>query len=77
MELGKNHETSDVSFELQLLLEHSRVTQKHVAGITLDRRKFFDLLPYEVCLNVLAALGAPPQVIVAERNFHRKVPMLL
>lgn len=40
----KNQETSDVSFELQLFLDHSRVTQKHVAGITLDRRKVFQSL---------------------------------
>ena len=68
----KKHETSDVSFELQLLLEHSRVTKNHLAGITLDRRKFFDLLPHETCFNVLAALGAPQKVIVAERAFYKQ-----
>ena len=68
----RKHETSDVSFELQLLLEHSRVTKNHLAGITLDRRKFFDLLPHETCFNVLAALGAPQKVIVAERAFYKQ-----
>lgn len=60
----KNQETSDVSLELQLFLDHSRVTQKHVAG--------FDLPPYDVCLNVLAALVASPTVIAAERRFYQK-----
>ena len=63
----KKHETSDVSFELQLLLEHSRVTKRHLAGIALDRRKFFDLMPHQICFNVLATLGAPEKVIVAEK----------
>ena len=67
-----SHETNDVSYELQLLLEHAKLTNLHVAGVALDRRKFFDLLPHEISFNVLQALGAPTTILTAERQFYHQ-----
>ena len=64
-----SHETNDVSYELQLLLEHAKLTNLHVAGVALDRRKFFDLLPHEISFNVLQALGAPTTNVNFTTNF--------
>ena len=64
------HEPNDVAFELQLLLEHSKLKGDHVAGISLDRN-FFDLLPHQLCFNILTSLGAPQQVIRAETSFYQ------
>ena len=58
-----HHETSDVSYELQLQIEHSAMKKLALAGISLDRRKFFDLLQHEICFGTLLALGAPLCVI--------------
>ena len=65
------HETSDVSYELALQLEAAKAD--NVVGISLDRRKFFDLLPHEVCHNLLEALGMPAQVLTAERRFYKQL----
>ena len=35
-----SHETHDVSYELQLLLEYAKLTNLHVAGVALDRRQW-------------------------------------
>ena len=70
------HETSDVSYELQLLLEHAKFTNSHVVGIALDRSKFFDLLPHELCFQILKALGAPEPVLIAERTFYSQFQCL-
>lgn len=58
---------NDIAYELQLLLEYSSIAYDHVAGIALDRRKFFDLLPYDIYFNILTCFGAPHTILTAER----------
>lgn len=69
----QGHETADVSFELQLLLEHAAVTKHAVTGISLDRKKFFDMLPHSLCFSLLSALGAPNSVIRSEQGFYKQL----
>ena len=64
------HETSDVSLELALSVEDSKVNNTHLAGISLDRKKFIDLLPHEIVFPLLDALGAPVYIINAVRDFY-------
>ena len=70
------HETNDVAYELQLLLEYSSITHDHVAGIAFDRRKFFDLLPHDICFNILSCFGAPHTILTAERAFYSQFQCL-
>lgn len=69
----QGHETSDVSFELQLLLENAGISKRAISGISLDRKKFFDLLPHDLCFQILNALGAPQSIINAERAFYKQL----
>ena len=65
------HETSDVSYELALQLEAAAAD--YVIGVSLDRHKFFYLLPHEICHNLLEALGMLAQILTAERNFYKQL----
>lgn len=72
----KQHEPNDVAHELQLFLEQSKITGDHVAGISLDRRRFFDMLPRQICFNILTSLGAPAKIIQAEKTLHQQFQCL-
>jgi hypothetical protein len=69
----QGHETSDVSFELQLLLENAGISKRAISGISLDRKKFFDLLPHDLCFQIWNALDAPQSIINAERAFYKQL----
>lgn len=52
------HETNDVSYELQMLMEYPRITHEHVAGIALDRKNFFGLFSTQKFFQYFALLGS-------------------
>ena len=65
----KSHEIYDVSWSLGLHLEYETLCERFLAGISMDRRKFFDLLQYDVVgFFFLQAFGAPAGVLVAAKK---------
>ena len=67
----KSHEIYDVSWSLGLHLEYETLCERFLAGISMDRRKFFDLLQYDVVgFFFLQALGAPAGVLVAAKKIY-------
>ena len=69
----KHHEIYDISWALALNLEYHTICQKFVAGISLDRKKFFDFLQYEVGFHLLKKLGAPSGLIAATQNMYNQL----
>ena len=69
----KKHETFDNSWGLSLALEHCASRDLFCGGICLDRRKFFDLLEYDVGHTVLQRLGAPEGVLNAGRSMYSQL----
>ena len=69
----KKHEIYDVSWSLGLHIEHETLCEGFLSGVSMDRKKFFDLLQYEVGYFILGALGAPSGVLVAAQNFYQKL----
>ena len=69
----KGHETTDVALELALDIEYARTNGMHLAGIALDRQKFFDLLSHDILWPLLRSLGLPEQILLAERTFYAKL----
>lgn len=63
-----SHEVFDAPWTLSLFLEHANAQQKHAAGVSLDRRKFFDLLEYDIGDNLLLAYGA--KLVTASRSMY-------
>ena len=55
----KGYEVFDNSWPLSLALENSHLNQLHCAGVSMNRKKFFDLLEYDIGLCILSVLGAP------------------
>ena len=68
-----NHEVYDCSYALAADLEASIVQHSCVAGIALDRKKFFDLLEYEIGHCLLQYLGCPIPIICAARKFYSQL----
>jgi exonuclease III len=69
----KHHEIYDISWALALNLEYHTICQKFVAGISLDRKKFFDFLQYEVGFHLLKKVGAPSGLIAATQNMYNQL----
>ena len=69
----KKHEIYDVSWSLGLHIEHETLCERFLSGVSMDRKKFFDLLQYEVGYFILGALGAPSGVLVAAQNFYQNL----
>ena len=67
------HEIYDCSYALAADLEASIVQKSCVAGISLDRRKFFDLLEYEIGHCLLQHLGCPIPIVSAARKFYSQL----
>ena len=64
------HGIHDVSYELALLLEWHQRKCEPFGAICLDKRKFFDLLEWEIGDGIMKALGAHSGVLHAERQFR-------
>ena len=62
-------EVHDVSFQIALEMELHARQGKEFGLISMDRKKFFDLLEWDICEGILLALGAPVSVINAEKRF--------
>ena len=69
----KGYEVFDNSWSLSLALENSHLNQLHCAGVSKDRKMFFDLLEYDIGLCILSVLGAPVTVINAIRTFYQQL----
>ena len=74
---GQGHEVHDVSFALALNLEHATLAQKFLIGISMDRKKFFDFLQYEVGFYLLETLGAPEGILTAGKDRYKKTTVSL
>ena len=53
----RGHEIGDVAHELALECELAHAKKQHLGGVSLDRNKFFDLLPFDLCFELLAYMG--------------------
>ena len=69
----QGHEVFDTSWNLALQLEHAAVTNQHAAGISLDRKKFFDLLEYDIGHSAMIMLGACPKVVRAATSLYSQM----
>ena len=57
----KNHEVYGVSMDLALRIEEAEIEGDKMAGISVDKRKFFDLLEYDIVEAVMKKTGAPEE----------------
>ena len=64
------HEVYDCSWALALNLENSTALGIQLAGVTMDRRKFFDLLDFQIGHRLMEHLGCPKPVVLAARSFY-------
>ena len=65
----KGKEVHDVSFQIALEMELHARKGEAFGLISTDRRKFFDLLEWDICEGIMYALGAPKCVVEAEKRF--------
>ena len=72
----RGHETGDVAHELALQCELAHAKKQHLGGVSLDRKNFFDLLPFELCFQLLEYMGFPQFYIEVERAFYRQLTCL-
>ena len=63
------HEVYDVSYELALLIEEHQRKGEPFGVISMDRRKFFDLLERDIGNNLILASGCDPKVVNADSRF--------
>ena len=68
-----NHEIFDTSWSLALNIEYQTLTETYLAGISMDRKKFFDFLQYDLGFFLLEALGAPQAIIIAAKNMYSQL----
>ena len=66
----KGHEIYDISWALALNLEFQTICKQFVAGVSLDRQKFFDFLQYDVGYYSLETRGAPAGLIKATKHMY-------
>lgn len=69
----KSHEVFNVSWELGLEVEEAHLRGVPLSGSRIDRRKFFDLLEFEIGDKLLEALGADAKVLRAEWRFYEQL----
>ena len=69
----KHHEVFGVSFPLALQIEEAGLANIDIAGISIDKRKFFDLLEYDVIEELLKAAGAPEKYTRAQRKLYTQL----
>ena len=63
-------EIHDASWALALNVEHASLNGNFIGGVSMDRKKFFDFLQYDVGLFLLKTLGAPQGVLHAAGNLY-------
>ncbi|CAE7690756.1 unnamed protein product [Symbiodinium sp. KB8] len=73
MHARRGHESCDTACELALLNEFAHAKNLHLGGVSLDRRKFFDLLPHDLIFSLLEAMGLPGYVVAVERRFYAQL----
>ena len=69
----KRNETHDLSWSLALTAENANSTNLHLGGISIDKRKFFDLLQHQIGHSLLQQLGAPTGYIAAQEQFYNQL----
>ena len=57
-------------FPLALRAEFARVSNLALAGVTIDRAKFFDMMQFCLGHDLVLNLGAHEGVVCAARNLH-------
>ena len=60
----------DNAFPLALRAEFARVSNLALAGVTIDRAKFFDMMQFCLGHDLVLNLGAHEGVVCAARNLH-------
>lgn len=69
----KGHEVYDCSWPLSLAIEQCSAHQLQIAGITMARKKFFDLLEHDIGHAILQHFGAPSGHLSAARNMYSRL----
>lgn len=69
----KNNEVHDISWHIALAIENANSDNIPIGGISIDKRKFFDLLQHRIGHSSLRQLGAPSQYIDAQERFYAKL----
>ena len=67
------HSTHNNSWPLALALEKAHAQCSTIIGISMDRRKFFDLLQYAVGHGIMQRLGVPEKILIAEKAFYQQL----
>ena len=65
-----SQEVFNVSWKLALRLERAKILEIPFSGVSLDRRKFFDLLVRNVGDGLLEHMGMPKQQLVVEKALY-------
>ena len=73
MHARRGHESCDTAYELALLNEYAHAKHFHLGGVSLDRRKFFDLLPHDLIFSLLETMGLPNYFVAVERRFYKQL----
>ena len=71
----KGRRYQHIAWKLNMATEHAHLAGISMSGCTADRRKFFDLLEYEVCVKLMKVLGCPRGVLYASRGYCKSATM--
>ena len=74
MHARRGHESCDTAYELALLNEYAHAKHFHLGGVSLDRRKFFDLLPHDLIFSLLETMGLPTTSLQLSAGFINSSP---
>ena len=66
----RGKEVYGVSLDLALHLEEKELDNETVAGVTIDKKKFFDLLDYGLVMAIWRRMGIPEAYVRATENFY-------
>jgi hypothetical protein len=69
----KRNETHDLSWSLALTAENANSTNLHLGGVSIDKRKFFDMLQHQIGHSLLQQLGTPSVYIAAQEQFYNQL----
>ena len=67
----RSHEIYGVSLDLALQIEEAEEMDETIAGMSLDKKKFFDLLECEVIFSLWRMMGVPEEYVRAEERLYR------
>jgi len=69
----KNNEVHDISWNLALAVEHAVAANVPLGGISIDKKKIFDLLQHDLGHSLMKKLGAPVDYIAAQEQFYKRL----